>query len=87
MNMRDMSQGGVGVGTMSHECERYESGWSRCEKKRKGVRMNRNITPLLSLKFLLKILEVSVRFSGHVGQGNVIIVEGGVVTDFLNEFV
>ena len=46
MNVRDMSQGGVGVGTMSHERERYESGWSRCEKKRKGVRMNRNNTIL-----------------------------------------
>ena len=49
--------------------------------------VNCNITPLLRLKFLLKILEVSVRFSGHVGQGNVVVVEGGVVTDFLNEFV
>ena len=28
--MRDMSQGGVSVGTMSHKCGRYESGWSRC---------------------------------------------------------
>ena len=49
--------------------------------------MNCNITPLLSLKFLLKILEVSVWFFGHVGQGNVIVVEGGVVADFLDEFV
>ena len=49
--------------------------------------MNRNITPLLSLKFLLKILEVSVWFCGHVGQGNVIVVKGRVVTDFLDEFV
>ena len=35
MSMRDMSQSGVGVGTMSHERERYESEWSRCGKKRK----------------------------------------------------
>ena len=26
-----MSHGGVGVGTMSHKCERYESEWSKCE--------------------------------------------------------
>ena len=26
---------GVSVGTMSHECERYESEWSKCGKKRK----------------------------------------------------
>ena len=34
------------MGTMSHKCERYESGWSRCgKKKRKSsyeVCMNRN---------------------------------------------
>ena len=34
--MGDMNQGGVGVGTMSHKCERYESEWSKCEKKEKG---------------------------------------------------
>ena len=64
--MRDMSQGGVGVGTMSHKCGRYESGWSRCgndesqvwEEKEKSpceACVNCNITPLLTLKFLLKI--------------------------------
>ena len=56
-------------------------------KEKKRVHMNCNITPLLSLKFLLKILEVSMWFFSHVGQGNVIIVESGVVTDFLDEFV
>ena len=35
MSVRDMSQSGVSVGTMSHEYERYESEWSRCGKKRK----------------------------------------------------
>ena len=35
MNVRDMSQSGVSVGTMSRECERYESEWSKCGKKRK----------------------------------------------------
>ena len=30
MIVRDMSQSGVSVGTMSHEHERYESGWSKC---------------------------------------------------------
>ena len=35
MIVRGMSQSGVSVGTMSHECERYESEWSRCGKKRK----------------------------------------------------
>ena len=29
--MRDMSQSGVSVRTMSHEHERYESEWSKCE--------------------------------------------------------
>ena len=61
--------------------------WSKCVKEKKRVHVNCNITPLLSLKFLLKILEVSVRFFGHVGQGNVVVVEGGVMTDFLDEFV
>ena len=37
--MRNMKQGGVGVGTMSHKCEKYESGWGRCEKKRRRVRV------------------------------------------------
>ena len=46
--------------------------------------MNRNITPLLSLKFLLKILEVSAWFSSHVGVGNIIVVEGRVMVDFFN---
>ena len=50
-------------------------------------RVNRNITPLLSLKFLLKILEVSVWFFGHVGVGNVVVVEGRVMADFFDEFV
>ena len=26
-----VSQSGVSVRTMSHKCERYESGWSECE--------------------------------------------------------
>ena len=25
-----MSHSGVGVGAMSHKCERYESEWSKC---------------------------------------------------------
>ena len=33
--MRDMSQSGVRVRTMSHERERYESEWSKCEKEEK----------------------------------------------------
>ena len=28
--MRDMSQNGVSVGTVSHKHERYESEWSKC---------------------------------------------------------
>ena len=32
--MRDMSQSGVSVGVMSHKCERYESEWSRCGKRK-----------------------------------------------------
>ena len=43
--MRDMSQGGVSVRAMSHKCERYESEWSKCAKKRKEsvrVRVNCN---------------------------------------------
>ena len=32
-----MSQGGVGVGTMSHKRGRYESGWSRCGKEKGRV--------------------------------------------------
>ena len=35
MSVRDMSQSGVSVGAMSHKCERYESEWSKCGKKRK----------------------------------------------------
>ena len=35
--MRDMSQSGVSVRTMSHECERYESEWSRCGRKEKSL--------------------------------------------------
>ena len=30
-----MSHSGVSVGTVSHKCGRYESKWSKCEKKRK----------------------------------------------------
>ena len=30
-----MSHGGVSVRTMSHKCGKYESDWSKCEKKRK----------------------------------------------------
>ena len=33
VSMRDMSQSGVGVGGMSHNRERYESEWSKCERK------------------------------------------------------
>ena len=53
--MSDMSQSGASVGVMSHKRERYESEWSKCGKKKKRVHVNHNITPLLSLKFLLKI--------------------------------
>ena len=58
------------------------SGVSVGEKKR--VHMNRNITPLLSLKFLLKILEISTWFFGHVSVGNVIIVKGRIAVNFFN---
>ena len=37
ISVRNMSQNGVGVGTMSHKCGRYESGWSRCGKKKRRV--------------------------------------------------
>ena len=30
-----MSQSGVSVRAVSHKCGKYESGWSKCEKKRK----------------------------------------------------
>ena len=33
--MRDMSQSGASVRTMSHKRERYESEWSKCEKEKK----------------------------------------------------
>ena len=36
-----MSQGGVSVGAMSHKCERNESEWSKCGRK-KRVCVNRN---------------------------------------------
>ena len=48
------------------------------------VHVNCNITPLLSLKFLLKILKVSTWFSGHVRMGNTVIVEGRVMVNFFN---
>ena len=52
-----MSQSGVSVRTMSHKHESYESEWSKCENGRKEsvCSVNRNITPLLNLKFLLKV--------------------------------
>ena len=53
--MRDMSKSGASVGVMSHKHERYESEWSKLWEEKKRVRVNRNITPLLNLKFLLKI--------------------------------
>ena len=31
-----MSHSGVGVGMMSHKCERNESEWSKCGKKEKS---------------------------------------------------
>ena len=40
--MREMSQSGASVRTMSHKCEKYESEWSRCEKKKKRVHVNHN---------------------------------------------
>ena len=36
--MRDMSQSGVSVRTMSHKRERYESEWSKCEKEKESIR-------------------------------------------------
>ena len=27
-------QGGVSVGMVSHKCEKYETGWGKCGKKR-----------------------------------------------------
>ena len=35
--MRDVSQSGVSVGTMSHKRERNESEWSKCGKKEKSL--------------------------------------------------
>ena len=37
-----MSHSGASVGTMSHRCGKYESEWSKCEKKRKRVHVNCN---------------------------------------------
>ena len=34
-----MKQGGVSVGTVSHKCGNYETGWGRCGKKKGRVRM------------------------------------------------
>ena len=77
-----MSQSGVSVRMVSHKCGKYESEWSKCEKKR--VHVNHNITPLLILKFLLKILKVSAWFFGHVRVGNVVIVKGRVMVNFFD---
>ena len=33
--MGSMSHSGAGVRMMSHKCGKYESKWSKCEKKRK----------------------------------------------------
>ena len=37
--MGNMKQGGVSVGMMSHKCEKYETGWGKCGKKKGKVRM------------------------------------------------
>ena len=37
-----MSHSGASVGAMSHKRDRYESEWSKCGKKKKRVRVNRN---------------------------------------------
>ena len=37
--MGNMKQGGVSVGTVSHKCGKYETGWSKCGKKKGRVRM------------------------------------------------
>ena len=35
--MRNVTQSGVGVGTMSHNCGKYESECSRCEKRKESM--------------------------------------------------
>ena len=30
VSVGNMKQGGVSVGMMSHKCEKYETGWSKC---------------------------------------------------------
>ena len=37
--MRTMKQGEVSVGMMSHKCEKYETGWGECGKKKGRVCM------------------------------------------------
>ena len=37
--MRVVSQSGVSVRMMNHKCESYESEWSKCEIKKKRVRV------------------------------------------------
>ena len=37
--MGNMKQGRVSVGTMSHKCGKYETGWGECGKKKGRVRM------------------------------------------------
>ena len=34
---KDMSHGGVSVRAMSHRCERYESEWSKCGKRKESM--------------------------------------------------
>ena len=82
-----MSQRGVGVGTMSHNCERNESEWSRCGKKSKRVCENCNITPLLASEVPTENSEISTWFSSDVRKGIVVVIEGRITVDFVHQLV
>ena len=49
--MGNMKQGGASVGMMSHECEKYETGWGKCGKKKGRVRMKSvRVVTVMNLK-------------------------------------
>ena len=74
------------MGTMSHNCERSESEWSKCGNEKKRVHVNHNITPLLASEVSTEDSEISMWFSSHIGESNAIVVKDRVVTDFLDVF-
>ena len=49
--------------------------------------MNCNITPPTKSQVPTEDLEVSTQFSSHVRVGSVIVVKGGVMVNFINQFV